>query len=473
MLLALFLRPASGQTPTLVLQAGHTSPVTAVAFSRDGRFLASVAADGQIALWDMQARALLHTARGGGGTPRVLAFAPDGRTLATGASSGAVVTWDVDTLTPRRTDTAGDAPVAAVAFSPDGRRLAAATWRPETHVIAVFDTDTGTPYPPLAASGGAPRSLAFSPDGATIALGVDGQVTGQNLVELWDSRAGHLARVVASPAQAATCVSFDPSGRLLAATTPEGTVELFDMATLGRVASIRLGGSLACVAWAPEGGVLAAAGSQGGAICSVGAGAAPRPLQSDGPIRALAWSPDGTLLAGGEGDGHISLWSPLGGRIAGFSAREAFTWTPAFSPDGLLALRGWRDEAGGTDILEWSSAAPVLRALTLRAEPATPTSRARGDRPRRVHAFAPRNEQIATGTPDGRVIITDTRGRVLRTFGGHAGAVTGLAFSADGASLVSGGADGTVRLWTLATGRLALRLAIGQPVRAVAVSLGA
>ena len=189
----------------LRLTLRHADRVKSVAFSPDGRTLATGSREGMARLWDAHSGKLLASLAGHQGDVDAVAFSRDGRILASGAGDG-VRLWDAVTGELLAAPFQHPGIVYSLAFSPDDRVLA--TGSMETAYL--WDMRSGKPLELPLRHGGAVRSVAFSPDGRTLAMG-----TRDNNAQLWDLRSG---KPQASPplrqrSAFVLAVAFSPDGR--------------------------------------------------------------------------------------------------------------------------------------------------------------------------------------------------------------------------------------------------------------------
>ena len=306
--------------------------VNRVAFSPDGKTIATANRYGPAQIWDIATGTEIHALNTSDPyhptfSTNSVAFSPDGRYLATGEPHEARI-WDVATGTEIRALRGGF--VANTAFSPDGKILAVATQRNRdegrTNVISLWDVATGDVVRTLEAPAGDPgrpedpghfenpRGLAFSPDGNTLATN-----TGDNgTAQLWEVSTGALLRTY--PSEHVVDVTFAPDGKTIAANTVDDGTFLWDVATDdgATVPPVRTIAGLS-VKFSPDGKTLAAAEAMHVALIDLSTHklilfftANPDPDPGPGPgegfLRDVVFSPDGKTLATCGRSPLVHLW---------------------------------------------------------------------------------------------------------------------------------------------------------------------
>jgi small GTP-binding protein len=207
---------------------GHSGEVNSVAWSPNSGTLASGSDDKTVCLWDAQSGELRQTLEGHAHWVFSVEWSPDGGTLASGSRDKTVRLWDAQSGKLRQTLEGHTDQVICVAWSPDGRTLASVALDKS---IRLWDAQSGQTRRTLQGHGAGVRSAVWSPDGRLLASGSD-----DDTICLWDTETGQQMSVLQGHTKLISCVQFDCSGHLLASKSNDNTVRLWRCDTWESVA---------------------------------------------------------------------------------------------------------------------------------------------------------------------------------------------------------------------------------------------
>jgi RNA polymerase sigma factor (sigma-70 family) len=271
----------------------HSTSVNSVAFSPDGKLVATGSAHGELRVWDAATGKIVQRCIGPYGSVfQCIAFSPDGKYLVSDKDGGGL--WEVAT----------------------GKKL----WR------VTFD------------HAGAVHTLEFSPDGKTIAVGC----SVRNTIYLCDAATGQMTRKIEGHTDGVPLVAFGKDGKTLVSGSTDKTARIWDLATDKEVKRFQEQSAVTGLALSPDGKLLATRTEKSVRLWEIASGKELRSIKVD-PLRLIdpndmAFSPDSKSLAA-----NATLWDVATGKESVHF--EMSGWAIAFAPDGKTAVHGGYDGA--------------------------------------------------------------------------------------------------------------------------------
>jgi WD40 repeat protein len=439
------------------------APVRAVAYSPDGRHVATAGGDGLVRIWNPRRGALVRTLHVGG-PASVVSYERSGRRILT-VGGGTTAVWDArggSVVLPgsgtvdaafvsggHAIVTAGSDGVAIrrardgkllrqfrrskldvrAVLSGDGRLLAAIGGDPVGHVLAwIYDVSTGRLLHRLPQRG--VSDVEFSPGGLLAVGSRDGSTT------LWRPRTGRLVRKLDDGGTGVNDLAFSPDGTFLATAANDGGVRIW-RPDVGDRFFFFLGHTnpVVHVAWSPSGQYVVSASSDRTAhvqqVVGIPLGEIAVLAGHGDAVETAVFAPDGRTIVTGSDDGTARVWDAgFEQRLARMGTHLGPADTASFSPDGRLAVS--------------ASADGTARLWDVRRHRPLTVLRHRGHV--RSASFGADGERVVTGADDRTARVWTREGKLVSTLR-HSSPVVRAALSPDGSLVVTAASDGTIALW--------------------------
>ena len=351
-ILSLMQIAAFAQKAELVVQTGHTSFMSAISYSPDGKLLATGGGDNVIKLWTADSIKELKTFKAHKDIVRSLDFSSDGKFLASCADDGVIYVWNVEhgtvanTISQNENETMLD--FSSVIFSPDGTSLASVD---DSGFIKLWNVRDGKLVKQIKYEEDKlpnnvyfwqKSNIDFSPDGKFIVFG------GWESLSLWNVETGKTSKIISGHSDFVVHVRFSPDGKLIASGSLDKEIKIWDLETKREISSLKGHTSpIDNFAFNPDGKTIASIANEftgdsdsSVRIWDVFTGTQIYFLDIEKTPDGISFNPDGTVLAIGYIEGDIRLVkADSGHQIAEFKSNNDLPFTKISNSGKLFAFQ--------------------------------------------------------------------------------------------------------------------------------------
>jgi WD40 repeat protein/serine/threonine protein kinase len=425
-----------------------STDIRSIAFSPDGTRLVMGGYDKQVRVADATTGESIFKTAGHSIGIHTVAYSPNGNLFASGSADKSIKLWDASNGDLIRSLIGHESVIRSIDFSPNGNLIASGS---ADKSIKIWDVETGQLTKTIEAAGYKKivMSVAFSPDGKKIASASD-----DGMIKIWSAESGKEIKTLKGHTDVTYCVKFDPTGTRLVSASGDKTIKIWDVET-GSVIYTLLGHTdrVTSVAFHPDGKKIAS-GSMDQTVKIwdiIQADVPSEEIDVDQPelslkahqqsVTCATFSPDSNRIASSsEGENIVRVWDLTTGlETLALKGHTSEVRGIAFSTDGTRIVTGSYDKT--VRVWDAKSGKEIIK-IDGHTDWITSV------------AFSPDGKWILSGSHDKTIKIWDAKtGQPTLTLRGHTGAISSVAFSNDGKKILSGSFDNTVKVWEVDTGK--------------------
>ncbi len=286
--------------------AGHSGPISSVAFSPDQKFLISGSADGTVRVYEMDKGDLQWTTKSDIGPITAVTVSRESKLLAAAGGTGLIRLYTLPSGSVFQTLRVHNSPLTWAAFSPAGTYLASAD---ESGRVSLWDYEKGAAGSQWNAHNTPIRALAFAPDGRQLATGG----SQDTLLRIWNVPDGSAVKTLKGHQGIVWSLAYSPDGSMLASSSRDRSARIWSTKNFSIKRTVQWNSDMNLmhgIAFSPDARFLAAGSRRSVMVYKVETAARGknRDLKATSLMRCVAFSPDGSALVAGGENGLLHVW---------------------------------------------------------------------------------------------------------------------------------------------------------------------